>query len=252
MAWSQKIETIDNDIWCKKGARAGDDQYRLCEVREFTVAGLDELNLEAGPNGGIAVEGWNRDEVLVRAKIVASARSSDKAHDIMENVRVALDGSDVFAEGPNTGRKSWYSVSWHVYTPREMDLDLDAHNGSISVSDIKGDIRFETVNGGVELSGLAGNVRGETTNGGVTVRLTGSGWEGDGLDVETTNGGITIVVPEEYSAELQSRTTNGGLHVEFPVTVQGRIDKQLRTVLGQGGPPIRAETTNGGVHIERG
>jgi hypothetical protein len=249
---AQKIDTIEDDDWCKRSKHDSYDGYRLCEVREFSVSDLDELEVEGGPNGGIAVEGWGREHVLVRARVTAHARTQERAADIMEDITVGIQDSEVRADGPRTGRKSWYSVSWHVYTPYEIDLDLDAHNGGISIFDVEGDIRFETVNGGVDLDGLAGDVKGETTNGGVNVRLTGDSWDGAGLDVETTNGGVTIIVPEGYNAELESRTTNGGIHVDFPIMVQGKIDRRLRTTLGAGGPTIRAETTNGGVHLERG
>jgi hypothetical protein len=74
---------------------------------------------------------------------------------------------------------------------------------------------------------------------------------GDGLDVQTTNGGVTVLVPESYSAELLVATTNGGFDIDFPVTIQGRIGRQLRTSLGEGGSPIRVATTNGGVRLAR-
>ena len=74
---------------------------------------------------------------------------------------------------------------------------------------------------------------------------------GAGLDAETKNGGVTLAVPSDYSARLETGTTNGGLDIDFPVTVQGRVTKRLSVTLGDGGPPIRAITTNGGVHIER-
>ena len=83
------------------------------------------------------------------------------------------------------------------------------------------------------------------------VELTGRTWEGDGVELRTTNGGVQIRVPDDYSAELETGTVNGGLDLEFPITVQGRLRRTLRTTLGEGGPLIRVMTTNGGVSIER-
>ena len=42
---------------------------------------------------------------------------------------------------------------------------------------------------------------------------------------------------------------NGRFNIDFPVTVQGKIDNQLSTDLGAGGPPIRVRTHNGGVKV---
>jgi hypothetical protein len=79
----------------------------------------------------------------------------------------------------------------------------------------------------------------------------GAAWSGEGLDVQTTNGGVTLMIPENYSAELELGTTNGRVNVDFPITVQGRIGRQMRTTLGEGGRPVRVVTTNGGVRVAR-
>ena len=72
-----------------------------------------------------------------------------------------------------------------------------------------------------------------------------------GLDVETHNGGIRLNLPQRYSAELETATTNGRVSIDFPVTVQGRLERELRTTLGSGGVKIRAVTTNGGVTVRQ-
>ena len=94
-------------------------------------------------------------------------------------------------------------------------------------------------------------MRGSTTNGGVRVTLRGAGWNGEGLDVETLNGGVQLRVPDGYSAHLEAATRNGGLQIDFPVTVQGNVGRTLSTDLGRGGAPIHLRTTNGGVSVRR-
>ena len=107
------------------------------------------------------------------------------------------------------------------------------------------------MNGGVRVSDAGGSLRGRTTNGGVKVALTGAQWDGEGLDVTTTNGGVVLEVPADYNAHLETGTVNGGVNIDFPVRVQGRLNRQLSTDLGSGGPTIRAVTTNGGVTVKR-
>ena len=114
-----------------------------------------------------------------------------------------------------------------------------------------GRIEFSALNGGVNLSRVGGDVRGATTNGGLNVELSGARWEGEALDVSTTNGGVSMSIPENYSAHLETGTVNGRLNVDFPVTVQGEITRELAVNLGSGGATIRAMTTNGGVSIRR-
>lgn len=236
--------------WCDQGS-GGRDRERFCEVLTTTLDPMGSLDLDGGANGGVRVEAWDRNEIEVRARVQASARSEDRAQEIGRAVELRVDGGRIRAEGPGTGRREGWGVSWEVHVPRSTNLRVRTTNGGIDVTDVVGDIDFRATNGGVTLVGVAGDVRGRTTNGGLHVELSGDGWSGAGMDVETTNGGVTLLIPEDYSAELVTGTTNGGIDVDFPVTVRGRIGRQLRTTLGDGGPTIRAVTTNGGVHISR-
>jgi len=88
-------------------------------------------------------------------------------------------------------------------------------------------------------------------NGGLSIALTGDRWKGAGLNASTTNGGVEMKIPEHYAAHLETGTVNGGIMVNFPVTVQGQIKNHLSTDLNGGGATIHAETTNGGIEISR-
>lgn len=239
----------DSDDWCERGR--DDDEDRFCEVREVTLAAdRGTIVVDAAPNGGIRVESWDRDEILLRAKVEARADSESEARSLAGEVEVSTSGT-IRARGPRTRRgESWY-VSYRLHVPHRSNLDLESVNGGIGITGIEGNIRFRTTNGGVRLNGLAGDVRGSTTNGGVRVELSGDAWEGRGLDVETTNGSVKIAVPEGYSAKLESGTVNGSLRFDFPVTLQGRVRRHFEVDLGAGGTKLRAVTTNGSVVIER-
>jgi DUF4097 and DUF4098 domain-containing protein YvlB len=140
---------------------------------------------------------------------------------------------------------------WELSVPQALDVEASTVNGGIAIADVSGAIDFDATNGGIALTRVGGDVRGRTVNGSLKVELAGSRWDGRGLDAETTNGGVTLIVPDGYGAQLETGTVNGGFDVDFPVTIQGRIGRTLRTTLGSGGPTIRAVTTNGGVRIRR-
>lgn len=222
-----------------------------CEVRELTLPAAGTLSVDAGPNGGIRVTGERRRDVDVRAMVLAWGRDEAEAERIASEVVIRTDGV-LHAEGPSQNGRTGWSVGYEVLVPREIDLSLKTHNGGIAVADVRGDLQFEAQNGGIGLDGVAGNVRGRTTNGGVDATLTGNTWEGEGLDLKTTNGAVRLRVPEDYSARLETGTVNGGVSVDFPVSVQGRIGRELSATLGKGGPLVRAATTNGQVRVSRG
>ncbi|HEX9581145.1 MAG TPA: DUF4097 family beta strand repeat-containing protein [Gemmatimonadales bacterium] len=244
---------LSDDDWCDRDWGRGDDRERLCEVREIIIpAGRSTITIDAEPNGGITVEGWDRNEIRIRAKVVVHARSDDAAREIADEVRIVTDGI-INADGPERlARREWWSVSFDVSVPRRSNLDLESTNGGIGITDVEGTIAFRTTNGGVHLTRLAGDVRGRSTNGGMDVALDGTEWRGAGLDVSTTNGGVKLAVPPDYNARLETGTTNGHIRADFPLTVQGRIDRNITAELGRGGKTIRVMTTNGGVVLRRG
>lgn len=231
--------------------RRGDRRLESsCEIREQTLPASGRLDVDGRQNGGITVKGWKQAGILVRAKVQAQAETEAAARSLGSQVRIDTTGNRVRAEGPSTqGREHWH-VSYEIFVPHNTDLSLRAHNGGIAISDVRGRMEFDTVNGGLSLAHLAGNVRGRTVNGGVKVQLDGDRWDGDGLDTQTTNGGVSLVVPARYSARLETGTVNGGMRIDFPVTIQGSVTKRLSVQLGSGGPTIRAVTTNGGVTVK--
>lgn len=251
----------DGRSWLERCRRDGDRDYdrtaRYCEERSmgWSARAGATLNVDAGPNGGVEVEGWNRDSVDVVVRIQAQAESEDDARDIASHIRVSQDGGTLRAEGPGYRRRSSWSVSYKIRTPASTNLELATLNGPLAVGDVTGTMRLTAINGPLALGGVGGDVRAHVQNGPLSVELVGSRWEGAGLDAEAENGPLSLSVPEGYNAELETGTINGPMDIEFPVTVQGRIGmgahRHLTTTLGSGGPRVRAVTTNGPAVIRR-
>jgi DUF4097 and DUF4098 domain-containing protein YvlB len=223
-----------------------------CEIREQTLAPTGAtIGIDGRQNGGVSVKGWDQNQVLVRARVQAAAPTAEEAAALARQIRIETSGAKIFASGPERQRNHQWDVSYEVFVPRRSDLSLETHNGGIAIADVNGRIDFNAVNGGVVLKKVGGTVRGSTTNGGLVVELGGDRWDGETLDVSTTNGGVVMSVPENYSANLQTGTVNGSISVDFPVTVQGQITKELALNLGSGGATVKARTTNGGVKVKR-
>jgi Putative adhesin len=246
------FHTLENDRWCGDEGDGGGNGERHCEVREATWAGsAATTDVDASPNGGIDVQGWDKPEVRLQAKVVAVAPTAGEAGDLAGQVEITTAGK-IRATGPRaTSGRHWW-VSYRLSVPRQASLVLRSVNGGLSARDLSGALQFDTTNGGITLEALSGNVHGRTTNGGLNIRLDGTGWTGTGLDVETTNGGVNLTLPADYGAHVETATTNGSMNVDFPVTMQGRIDrKHLIFDVGKGGALVRAITTNGGVQVHK-
>lgn len=237
---------------CRDNNWYGDRLVGNCEIREQTLAPSGgTIAIDGKQNGGVSVKGWDQHQVLVRARVQTGAPTHDEAVALGRQIRIETSGAKIFASGPESRKNYHWDVSYEVFVPRRADLSLETHNGGISIADVNGRIDFTALNGGVVLKRVGGEVRGSTTNGGLVIELTGDRWDGQSLDVSTTNGGVIMSIPENYSANLQTGTVNGSVNVDFPVTVQGRISKQVALNLGSGGALVKAMTTNGGVRLKR-
>lgn len=242
----------EGSLSCRENNWYNDRLVGNCEVREQTLAPTGAtIAIDGRQNGGVAVKGWDQGQILVRARVQTGAPTAEEAKSLAQQIRIETSGSKIFASGPDRRRDYHWDVSYEVFVPRRADISVETHNGGISIVEVNGRIDFTAVNGGVVLKKVGGAVRGSTTNGGLVIELTGDRWEGESLDVSTTNGGVVMSMPENYSANLQTGTVNGSVDVDFPVTVQGKISKQIAVNLGSGGPTVKAMTTNGGVKIKK-
>ena len=248
---AQLQDNSEKQMTCANGGNDS-ERARHCEIREQTVASIGRLSVDAARNGGATVKGWLRHDVLVRARVEARGETEGAARNMASRVSIDSSGGQVWASGPESADNSWWSVSYEIFVPQNTDLSLKSHNGGLTVSDVRGQIRFEANNGGVRLKRVAGDVSGSTVNGGVNVELTGAAWDGRQLDVSTRNGGVTVLMPSHYSAHVQAETGNGGIHSDFPVAMAGNARaRRLDFNLGSGGSPIHITTGNGGVNLKR-
>jgi hypothetical protein len=252
----------DRGSWLERCQRQNrrwneDDRFTFCEERPlgWSTRSGGALVVDASPNGGVSVTGWDRDSVDVIVRVQAQADDEATARQIAQQVRVARDGDRLNAEGPGYRRHESWSVSYEIRAPRRTNLDLTTLNGPLAVEDLTGTLRLSAVNGPLTLAGLGGDVHAHAQNGPLNVTLQGQRWDGAGLDAETQNGPLTLNVPDGYNAALETGTINGPMEIDFPVTVQGRIGtgarRHLTTTLGSGGPPVRVVTTNGPAVIRR-
>jgi DUF4097 and DUF4098 domain-containing protein YvlB len=269
---------------CEENGRGRGRQVQVCDVREFTSPATGSLSIVDRTNGDINVRAWDRNEVHVRALVRATARDVELAREIAASV-VVSEGNRLRASGPEGRRNQSWSVDYEVQVPRETeltvstvngevavrelsgDVSVDAVNGEIAISDVSGDISAEavngqieirqvsgdisaeTVNGSIELDGVSGSVDGRAVNGRIEVTLVEDRLAAEGVDLATVNGPVALRIPHSFSAQLELETVNGGMNVDFPITISGRLGRRISTTLGDGGPLVRVETTGGAIRI---
>lgn len=224
----------------------GSDRERFCDV---LVEGVDSpaatITIDGGRNGGVQYEGWDRDRMEVHARIQAHADSRAEARDKVRAARLEVTPGGVRVVGDDD-----VVVVYRVFVPRDRNLEATAHNGPLAAEGVAGRIRLSTRNGPISLVDVGGDVRAEARNGPLHVVLSGSTWNGAGLDAETRNGPVHVEIPSGYSAVLETGTVHGPMRTDIPLVLQpGEVGRRIRSELGGGGPTVRVVTTNGPVTI---
>jgi hypothetical protein len=199
-------------------------------------------------NGTVAVEGWDRDEIEVRAVKTAKHKETDLER-VSIDVEAKPDGVSIITRYPqNEGVE--VAVEYTVHVPHGARLEhIGTVNGTLRIAGVEtvGDLR--TVNGNIEVYEGGGNVHAHTTNGSVHLELAHFG-DARGATAETTNGSVLLAVPADTQADLETRCLNGSFSSELPVSMEGSMrPREMHGKLGNGGVPIRLHTVNGGIRV---
>src|SRR5262252_4655536 len=68
--------------------RNRNDYAQFCETRDFTLPVSQSLSVDGRQNGGIAVHGWNRNEVHVVAMVQTQAETDADASALARSVAI--------------------------------------------------------------------------------------------------------------------------------------------------------------------
>lgn len=141
-------------------------------------------------------------------------------------------------------------VHFTVKVPRGVRLEAGTVNGDIRAMNLGGDAELHTVNGGIDVS-AAGLVEAHTVNGDIDVTIGRADWTGN-LEFQTVNGGISLTAPASLSTSIDAQTVNGSVESDFPITVQGRMQRRhLRGTIGAGGRSLDLQTVNGEIELKK-
>lgn len=199
-------------------------------------------------NGTVRIEGWDKDEVEVRAVKTTTDKES-KLDLVSIDVNSSPDSLSISTRYPSEEGVE-VAVEYTVHVPRHTLLKhINTINGTLRVKDLDSLGDLHTVNGNIEVYESSGNLHARTTNGNVYVELKHPA-DLHGTQAETTNGSVLLAIPADSQADLEARCMNGSFSTELPFVMEGAIQPRiLRGRLGKGGAPIRLGTVNGAIRV---
>ena len=219
-------------------------------------------------NGNITIETWDRKEVDIQAEKAVRGRREN-----LDRIKIEIETGPrsvavvtVFPKIPRFNGRVKYEIkvpenvelekirttngSVYIYGPLG-DVDVQSTNGDVTVDGASGRLSFSTTNGSVDASDVQGEIQAHSSNGSIHLEvasITGN------ISVRTTNGSISLTVDSpDINADLEARTTNGRIYVDFPLTISGGWSSRraVEGKIGEGGPLISLKTTNGSVKIKK-
>jgi DUF4097 and DUF4098 domain-containing protein YvlB len=186
------------------------------EERTFTRP-EGPVSIESEVNGGVQVQGWDKDAYSVTACKAADASGNDVGRTFSQ-IKLSVENGRVSVSGPSE-HDNW-TVFLLVRAPKSANLELRANNGPLSIYELDGKLEARAINGPISLQGFSGeaNISAEngpidlvgdsgklrlhTENGPISVSLSGEAWKGSGLEADAQNGPLTLRVPKNYQSSL--------------------------------------------------
>lgn len=224
-------------------------------------------------NGSIKIIGADVDECNLTATITAHAITEEEAQKLAERTTVRLEpfGNRLIVkiDKPVFLMNQSVSVGLEAQVPDKSDLSLTTHNGSISITNIKGDINSTTHNGTItaeQVSGTAemhthngsvicreisGDTRLKTHNGRIRTYYSEKAPSVCDISLITYNGDIELETPSGFSGEVDIFTSNGSIRTDLPITIVGKVSKKkISGKIGDGQGKMHLETHNGSIRVQ--
>ncbi len=219
-------------------------------VKTFSSSSVKDLQVSTS-GGGITVAGTagaeSRVEVYIKGSNWNRELSKAEIEERLENYTLTIrqEGSSLVCVARNKEKINWgkngLSITFKIYVPRNISTDLSTSGGGITLSSLKGNLKFATSGGGLNLKELDGTIVGSTSGGGI--RLSDCT---DKIDLHTSGGGIEAI---NCDGTIKLVTSGGGITLK---AISGKINATTS------GGSIRVDgikgdasvsTSGGGIHL---
>jgi hypothetical protein len=237
------------------------------EEKSISKSEAPTLRVRGDSNGGVYIEGWDKDNYSVT--LCKAAEEGSDADAILSQMHLVLNGGELRVSAPSSSSR--WAAHLLIHAPKAAALDVFVDNGPMTLLHVDGNVKVHAENGPVTVTGCTGELdlkaqNGPVTleensgkqsvnseNGPLTLSLSGSSWSGAGLEAHNTNGPVTLNVPSGYqSGVILESEGSSPFQCSAPVCSEGRKtwdEEQRRVEFGSGPTLVRISTVNGPVSV---
>jgi hypothetical protein len=243
--------------------------YRT-EKYEFSMGGT--IVLTGAPDGSIAIEGWQKNEVLIEAEIELNAPTEsdlaklsaltgfvvDKDYNSMRIISVGTHDKDYLKRVAKKLPKHLiglpFKINYKLKLPIYSDVEVNGGRGDFTFSGIDGNVSIQFLEANkAKLNVSGGTINASFGSGDIEVNLLTSSWRGRFLNVGLGKGTMQINLPANTNAELDISILQEG-KIENGLIIKPREreevnDKRINARIGNGGATLSFKVISGTVRI---
>jgi DUF4097 and DUF4098 domain-containing protein YvlB len=218
-------------------------------------------------NGGVSVKAYNGNEVIVETR--GRDRRPRTNRDGMRQILLPPSGLEVEEEDNVVTVRLASSSEGDVAisVPANTSLNIEAHNGAITVEGVHGEISAQSQNGKINLLNVGGSVLANTHNEEVKVILDRVD-PSKPLSFASWNGTVDVTLPADFKANVKLKCHNGDIWSDFDVKLSPsptvteksnrpdgrfrvRTDSTYSGTINGGGVDASFSTYNGSIYIRK-
>ncbi len=205
-------------------------------------------------NSNVQIVGHNGDEVIIENRDYTAPPKRAEGlkplyHQAEDNTSLGLAVSknnntlSITQAARNGGR-------YVIKVPRNVSVvfrETSWEGGSLSISDVNGEIELKLNNTEATLTNVSGPVVANNTNGSIKV-IFSSLEQSKPSAISTVSGDIDITLPAKDKANFKLRSMQGEIYTDFDMAVKRDNQNEELALLGGGGD-IAGKVNGGGVEI---
>jgi hypothetical protein len=205
--------------------------------------------------GTIDVTGMNVTECNVIAEISVKAPTEEEAKEISDQIKITLEQSGetlkVKTIKPRERNRRSINISFNITVPNQTALELGSDVGDIKVINITERIEAQTDVGKITCKEISGDIDIRSDVGSVDVVYAKTAPTTRNMTITTDVGSIEITTPPDLSATVHAETDVGSIKTDMPLTVRGKIGKNLHGTIGAGEGKLNLKTDVGSITIRK-
>jgi DUF4097 and DUF4098 domain-containing protein YvlB len=246
------------------GKSTPESPYVEHEERQFNFFPGGKIEIYINVPGSLKIVGWKKGSVSIEAEKILYYETQEKAKQFLKKSPIRVRYNDTNATIQTTGipePPAIMETNLTVYLPGDRtDINARLDRGEFSIDSVNGWVEVAIGQGSLDAKSMAGYFSGRVLKGDISVEMTGTRWNGLEFAAITQQGSAKLILPKDYSANIQLDTGNGKVTIDYPprieegeevpITVSTHKTAQaVKSPVGKGGAPIRIATNAGEVTL---